>query len=238
MLDFGRDLRLAVRGLRRQPWQAAAIVATLASGIGANTAIYSVFNSVLLRPLPGVERPSELVTVRFQPPHRPGSFWVSYLDYADVRDGTPGLTGLTASTPMSVDLAVPGVPDPDRTEAEIVTANYFEVLGVQPNPGRGFTPDEEQPTGHTPPAVVSRRLWKRPFEGDPSAIGREIMLNGHAFVVAGVAPAGFQSRSPIAVTDLWLPLGSHPQVMPSQTSRLMSRQSRSSGMRSAGCARA
>jgi predicted permease len=233
MLDFGRDLRLAVRGLRRQPWQAAAIVVTLAIGIGANTAIYSVFNSVLLRPLPGVERPSELVTVRFQqtdrPPERRGSFWVSYLDYADVRDGTPGLTGLTASTPMSVDLAVPGAPDPERTEAEIVTANYFDVLGVRPNPGRGFTPDEEQPTGDTAAAVVSHRLWKRLFDSDPSAIGREIMLNGHAFVVAGVAPAGFQGRSPVAVTDLWLPLGSHPQVMPSQTSRLMSRQSRMFG---------
>jgi predicted permease len=230
MRDFGRDLRLAVRGLRRQPLQAAAIVATLAIGIGATTAIYSVFNSVLLRPLPGVERPSELVTVRFQQidraPGRRGSFWVSYLDYADVRDGTPGLAGLSASMPMAVDVAVPGAPDPERIDTEIVTANYFDVLGVRPNPGRGFTRGEERPTAETPSAIISRHLWTRLFDSDSAAIGREIMINGHAFVVAGVAPAGFQGRSSITATDLWLPLGAQPQIMPSQGPQLTSRNSR------------
>ena len=214
LIEFGRDLRLAVRGLRRQPLRAAAIIVTLAIGIGATSAIYSVFNSVLLRPLPGVERPSELVTVRYQPPNRQGSFWVSYPDYADVRDGTPGLTGLAASTPLAVDLAVPGLQDPERTEAEVVTTNYFTVLGVRPLPGRAFTLDEERPSGHTPPAIISRRLWTRLFDDDPEAIGRDIRINGHTFTIAGVAPAGFQGRSPLTITDLWFPIGAHPQLLP------------------------
>jgi putative ABC transport system permease protein len=215
MLDVGRDLRLALRGLVRQPWQAAAIVGTLAIGIGATTAIYSVFNSVLLRPLPGVERPAEIVTIRYQPPNRQGSYWVSYPDYTDVRDATPGLAGLAASIPLAVDLAVEGLPDPEPTDSEVVTANYFDVLGVRPLPGRAFTAEEERPTGTTPAAVISRRLWKRLFDGDPAILGREIRLNGHAFSIAGVAPAGFQGRSPLTITDIWLPLGAYPQVIPS-----------------------
>ncbi|HUR21196.1 MAG TPA: ABC transporter permease [Vicinamibacterales bacterium] len=215
MRDSLRDVRFAVRGLRRQPWQAAAIVATLAIGIGAGTAMYSVFNSVLLRPLPGVGRPSELVTIRFQPASRQASYWVSYLDYADIRDGTPGLTGLAAATPLAVDLSIPGERDPHRIDAEIVTANYFDVLGVKALPGRTFAPHEERPTADSPVAVISRRLWARLFNRDASAIGRDILINGHAFVIAGVAPEGFQGRSPITVTDIWFPLGAHPQLMPS-----------------------
>lgn len=214
MRDSLRDLRLALRGLRRQPAQAAAIVITLAIGIGASTAMYSVFNSVLLRPLPGVERPEELVTIRFQPADRQASFWVSYPDYADIRDATPALTGLAASIPMAVDLSIAGARDPQRIESEVVTANYFDLLGVRPLPGRGFAPHEERPTADTPPAIISRRLWARLFEHEPTAIGREILVNGHAFVITGVAPTGFQGRSPVTTTDLWFPLGAHPQLMP------------------------
>ncbi|MDZ4782445.1 MAG: ABC transporter permease, partial [Planctomycetia bacterium] len=215
MRDSLRDLRLAVRGLKRQPWQAAAIVTTLAIGIGASTAMYSVFNSVLLRPLPGVDRPSELVTIRFQAASRQGSYWVSYLDYADIRDGTPGLSGLAATSPLAVDLSIPSERDPHRIEAEVVTANYFDVLGVRPLPGRGFAPHEEQPTADAPVAVISRRLWDRLFNQAPAAIGQNILINGHSVVIAGVAPSGFQGRSPISATDIWFPLGAHPQVMPS-----------------------
>jgi predicted permease len=215
MRDSLRDLRLAIRGLRRAPWQAAAIVATLAIGIGASTAMYSVFNSVLLRPLPGVERPSELVTIRFQPASRQGSYWVSYLDYADIRDGTPGLVGLAATSPLAVDLSIPSARDPQRIEAEVVTANYFDLLGVNPVPGRGFASHEERPTAETPVAVISQRLWARLFNQDSAAIGQEVLINGHSVVIAGVAPRGFQGRSPITATDIWFPLGAHPQVMPS-----------------------
>ncbi len=214
MRDSLRDLRLALRGLRRQPAQAAAIVVTLAIGIGASTAMYSVFNSVLLRPLPGVERPEELVTIRFQPADRQASFWVSYLDYSDIRDATPALTGLAASIPMAVDLSITGARDPQRIESEVVTTNYFDLLGVRPLPGRAFAPHEERPAADTPPAVISRRLWARLFDSDATAIGRDILINGHTFVIAGIAPTGFQGRSPVTVTDIWFPLGAHPQLMP------------------------
>ena len=214
MRDSLRDLRLALRGLRRQPAQAAAIVATLAIGIGASTAMYSVFNAVLLRPLPGVERPEELVTIRFQPADRQATFWVSYLDYTDIRDATPALTGLAASIPLAVDLSIPGARDPQRIDSEVVTANYFDLLGVRPLPGRAFAPQEERPTADAPSAIISRRLWARLFDSEATAVGREILINGHAFVIAGIAPTGFQGRSPVTTTDIWVPLGAHPQLMP------------------------
>src|SRR5262245_23432169 len=102
MREMGRDLALAVRGMRRRPGASLAIVATLAGRIGANTAIFSVFNLILFRPVPGVHRPQELVTVRFLSTAAPGArYFVSYRDIADVRDGMSALSGLSTSTPLA-----------------------------------------------------------------------------------------------------------------------------------------
>ena len=225
MRDFTRDLRFAVRGALRRPTYSLAVIATLAIGIGANTAIFSVFNWVLFRPIPGAARPSELVTILFQAENRRAQFFVSYLDIADLRDGMPGVSSLAASTPMTLDVAVPGELDPERLDAEIVTSNYFAMFGVTPAPGRDFRVDEERPTAAAPPAIISRALWKRRFDASPGAVGQPLTINGHAFTIAGVAPAGFQGRSLVIATDLWIPIGAHPQVLPNQGATLLTSRS-------------
>jgi predicted permease len=222
MREFTRDLTFAIRSAVRRPGYALAIVATLAIGIGANTAIYSVFNWVLFRPIPGASSPSELITILFQRDDRRARFFVSYRDVADLRDGMPALSELAASTPLGLDLAVPGGGDPERTEAEIVTANYFRMFGVAPAPGRDFRPDEERPITGTPPAIISRSLWKRRFDASPAAIGQTLVVNGHSFLVAGVAPSAFQGRSHIVSTDLWVPIGAHQLVVPNMGATLLS----------------
>ena len=214
MRDFTRDLRFALRGAIARPTYSLAVIATLAIGIGANAAIYSVFNWVLFRPIPGAAAPSELVTIRFQNTSRQAMFWVSYRDYALLRDGTPALSALAASSPLALDLAVPGAIDPERIDAELVTTNYFRMFGVTPAPGRDFLPDEERPGPSEASVIISRRLWRDRFASSPSAIGQTLMLNGRPLTVAGVAPAAFQGRSLVTTTDVWVPIGAHPQVMP------------------------
>src|SRR6202008_1119724 len=104
MREFTRDLRLAVRGAVRRPGYSLAVIATLAIGIGANTAIYSIFNWVLFRPTPGARAPSELVTILFQTSKRYGQFFVSYRDVADLREGVSALSSVAASSPMTLDV--------------------------------------------------------------------------------------------------------------------------------------
>jgi predicted permease len=208
-------MRLALRRVTQRPALSLAIVATLAIGIGANTAIYSVFNWILLRPMPGVSRPDELVTIRFLRPGVEGRFFVSYHDVADLRDGLPGLSGLTASAPLAMNvLTDAATPDAERLDGELVSANYFDVLGVRPNPGRGFTSSEEMPGSQTPSAVISAALWRRAYAANPAVLGRTISINGRALTIVGVAPAGFFGRSPVTASDVWVPIAAHSVVAP------------------------
>ena len=216
MRDVTRDVTLAIRGALRRPGWSLAVVATLAIGIGANAAIYSVFNWVLFRPIPGAASPSQLATILFQTSKRQAQFFVSYRDVADLRTGVPAFASLAASTPMALDVVAEGATDPERLDAEVVTANYFELFGATPAPGRAFRPDEERPSASTPTAVISRSFWSRAFDGRPDAIGRALRINGHPFTIVGVAPASFQGRSLVVATDVWIPIGAHMQVLPNQ----------------------
>ena len=214
MHDFSRDLRLALRGIVRRPGYSMAIIATLALGIGANTAIFSVFNWILLRPLPAVSHPEELVTVRYQSPKSTGRFFIAYGDYTDLRDGVSGFAGLAGSLPLTITLGIQSQDDGGRVESEMVTTNYFSVLGARPAPGRDFMAAEERLIETLPPAIVSHRLWQRTFGGDVAAVGREINLDGRPFVVVGIAPKGFQGRSLVTLTDVWVPVGAHMSLVP------------------------
>ena len=212
MQDFGRDIRFAVRGAIRRPGYAVAVVATLAIGIGANTAIFSLFNWILFRPLPGVTRPEELVTIKYQTAKRDGGFFVAYRDYADIRDNVKAtLVGVAAAGPRKMDLSTGG--DTERVDAEVVTANYFSLLGAQPPHGRDFLPDEDQP-GKGASVIISHRLWRRAFAGYDGALGRTLRLNGRPFTIVGIAPAGFQGRSTVTAADIWLTISGHATLEP------------------------
>lgn len=129
MQDFGGDIRLAVRSAIRRPGYALAVIATLAIGIGANTAIFSLFNWILFRPLPGVSKPGELVTIKYQAAKRDGGFFVSYRDFADLRDNvTASLVGLAAAGPKQMEFSARGANE--QIDTEVVTANHFPLLGA------------------------------------------------------------------------------------------------------------
>ena len=212
MRDLTRDIRFALRGLRRHPGYAAAVIATLAIGIGANTAIFSIFNWILFRPLPGVTDPQDVVTLRYQTATRDGNYFVSYRDYAELRDGlTASFSGLAASAVRTMDLST-GT-DTRRVDSEVVTHNYFSVLGVRVPLGRAFTRDEEHPGGPAS-VIISRTLWRDAYASDPNALGRTLLLNGRPFTIVGVTEEGFQGRSRVTATQVWMSMAAHARLQP------------------------
>jgi predicted permease len=222
-----RDLRHAVRGAIRRPAYSVPVIATLAIGIGANTAIFSVFNWILFRPVPGVARPGELVTIRFVPPSASGArFFVSYRDIADLRSGMPALSGLAAAAPLSMNVRFENAAEPERVEGEVVTANFFDVLDASPREGRRFHADEERPGSLTPAAIISDALSRR-ILGHESPLGRPLTINGRPFTIVGVMPESFHGPSLLAPAQLWVPIGAHRSALPSEGADLLTNRRRS-----------
>ena len=195
------DLRHAVRAMRRQPGTTAIIVMTLALAIGANTAVFSAVHAVLLRPLPYAD-PESLVMIYEKRPAE-GVFInnVSPADYLDWARLNQSFTSIAAFSETGVDLT--GVGDPERLDAAVVSASFFEVFGVQPLHGRTFAPGEDVQGRHRV-IVLEHALWQQRFGADPSVIGRTVMLNGLPFEVIGVLPAGVQF--PGNAARVYLPL--------------------------------
>jgi predicted permease len=207
--DAGRDLQYALRGLRRAPAFAATVIATLALGIGANTAIFSAVDAVLLRDA-FVADPESLVDVYTSSGDNPYSN-SSYPDYFNLRDsGT--FASLAAYTAISVTMDANGYPEP--IAGQLVSGNYFEALGIAPSLGRAFTPDDDRPGAPVHVVVISHALWQRTFNGDRSSIGRTLLLNSHPYTVIGVAPRGFTGPQIGVATDVWVPTALQPEVDP------------------------
>jgi putative ABC transport system permease protein len=193
-----QDLRYALRALRRSPGFTVAAVLTLALGIGANSAIFSLVHGVLLRGLPYPES-ARLMTVWGHYPAT-GRSSVSLPDWRDWRDGNRTFAELAARYGRTLNLAGQG--DPEQVASDMVSTNFFRTLGVAPALGRGFL-EEEGRTGAADVAVLSHRLWQRRFAGDPGVVGRAVSLNGRPYAVVGVAPAGFRFMRDV---DVWTPL--------------------------------
>ena len=223
MLDaIGRDLRFAARGLWRSPGFTAITVATLALGIGANTAIFSVVNAVLLRPL-AYRDPTQLVALR-------GVVEVRGLDdvrnsapeYQDFRHEVPALADVAAAYPISINLTERG--DPERIQAAVVSSNYFQVLGTAPAVGRDFTPDDDQGRiGYV--AIISWDLFQRRFGGDRSVIGKTVRLDDDPMTIIGVMPRGFRHplESGASPMEVWAPIelaNSDPQFFGDRRARV------------------
>lgn len=199
---ISQDLRYAARTLRRSPGFAILVTLTLALGIGANTAIFSVFDAVVLQPLPYPE-PSRLVlllgNVQRERVERRGT---SYPDYADWRDQSRSFDAIAMYEDES--LILHGVDEPERLTVEFVAHPYFELLGVRPILGRTFRPEEDAAAQRDAVAVLSSGLWQRRFGGDPGIVGRAIRLNDRSYSVIGVLPEWFRGISDEA--ELWIPL--------------------------------
>ena len=216
MSTFSQDLKYAVRTLLRSPGYTAAALISLGLGIGANTAIFTLTNAVFLHAL-AVKEPGRVLEL-FTVDHATKSAApnldrtpVSYPNFLDIRDQNDVFTGMAGFTPAGVTLT--GFGKAAIQPAFLVSANYFDVLGVQPAIGRTFRPDEDRTPGGNPVAVLSYSLWQRLFGGDRAAIGRTINLNAVSYLVIGVAPAGFKGTFTVGPPDVvWLPLSMHAQV--------------------------
>src|SRR5213594_736115 len=184
---FSRDVRYACRSLRKSPGFAAAAMVTLALGIGANTAIFSVVYAVLLKPLPYAQ-PDQVYSVEVVIPERRGqlpSLPVTVQAYLEWRKADTAFVAMSALRPWECNLAGDG--EPERLGGARVSANFFSFLGVPIAHGRGFAAGEEQP-GNERVVVISDALWRRRYGADPAVIGRTIDVNGENHLVVGIAP--------------------------------------------------
>ena len=205
--DLRWDLGYAARLLRRNPVFALTAALSVAIGIGANTAIFTVANALLFRAPAAVADPDALVdigrSVKRGNAFNPGS----YPDYLDLRERTTTLEGVYASTmfPAGASFAADGEAAVERVFLMPVTVNYFSVLGVAPAAGRLFGPQDSEAPGASAIAVLSHRFWLRRFDGDRDVVGRSVRIDGRPFTIVGVAPDGFQGTG-FRTSDVWIPI--------------------------------
>ena len=201
---FLQDLRFAARMLRRSPAFTVIAVLTLALGIGANTAIFSIVDSFLLRPLP-VKNPDELVVLAIDQNQGQLLEQFSNADLQDIRQQTSSVFADITGTLVGLDgLSVNG--HADRLVTNYVTGNYFSALGLKPALGRLILPSEGKEVGADPVLVLAYSYWKKRFNSDPNIVGQKVTVDGHAFTIVGVAPEGFHGTQPIIDPGGFLPL--------------------------------
>jgi len=200
-----RDLRFSARSLLRNPAFSTVVVLSLAFGIGANVAIYSLVDAVFLRPLP-LRDPQQLVA--------PGTAIVTYPAYRDFRDRARSFDGLAAWDTRGRRLVLRRGDDVEVVSGVLVSGNYFSVLGVDPYVGRLIGPADDDAAGSGPVVVLGYDLWRRDFASDPDVLGTQVSVNGYPLTVIGVAPQGFRGERLNDVKEMWIPLAMHPLLTP------------------------
>jgi predicted permease len=210
MENLWKDIRYGARMLTKNPGFTAVAVLSLALGIGVNSTIFSLVNAILLRPLP-VSEPERLVAV-FSGSEQFEYSVTSYPDYIDFRDENDVFSGLAAHSTMSTRLTLEG--SSEIVLGEVVTGNYFHVLGVEPAMGRWFLPEEDETPDTHPVAVVSHGFWERRFGSDPSILGKEVRVNGLVYTIVGVTPDTFTGTLPGFSPEIWVPMMMTEKVAP------------------------
>ncbi|MGI8438163.1 MAG: ABC transporter permease [Chthoniobacterales bacterium] len=203
------DIRFALRLLFKSPGFSTVAILTLALGIGVNTAIFSLIHTLFFLP-PAYQQPNELVQVFSQDVKNPQSYrQFSYPTYRDLREQNSVFSGVFAHNLSLVGLGEKG--NTRRTFGDVVSSNYFSVLGVPPVQGRAFRPEEETPGRGTAVAIVSHGYWQK--QGfNPATLGSKLLLNGRPYTIVGIMPAGFTGTMNLFAPEVWLPLGVFDQV--------------------------
>jgi predicted permease len=211
-----KDVRYGLRSLLKHPTFTTVCIVTLALGIGANTAIFTVVNAVVLQPLPfqDADRLTMIWTTRDTNQEQP----LSFADYNDLRSQTKSFSAVGGASPLW-NLTLTGTGEPEPLQGMFVSANMFELLRVAPARGRNFTSDEDR-VGGSPVAIISHGLWERRFGGGQNVVGQSITISGVNATVIGVMPAGFQLLDPAA--ELWLPLSQNQFASSARNVRLLS----------------
>jgi predicted permease len=225
---LSRDLRFSLRSLRKRPGFTIVVVLSLALGIGANTAIFSLVDGIIFRPLP-VPNPGGLVTIDIAASRLTSFGASSYLDWVDLSARSKSFQALSTRQDMSAGLNPAGVvPDgkPQVVWGQLVSGNFFSTLGVQPELGRAFLPEEDQTPGKYPVMVISHSLWKRLFAGNPEIIGKQVQLSGHPFTIIGVTAKSFSGADLWFRPDVYLPMMMTEAVSPEGSDTLTHRSYR------------
>jgi len=214
MGNLGQDLRYAFRTFRKSPFFVAVAVLSLALGIGANTAIFTLLDQLLLRLLP-VKNPEQLVLLWGRGQHygsNNGSYKISYPMYEDFRDHNRVFSGMLCRWSNSFSVSSDG--KTERVDGELVSGTYFPVLGVGAALGRVFTPDDDKTPGGHPYAVISYRYWMRRFAGRPDVIGKKLLVDGYPLTIVGVSQAGFDGTDTGSSPQIRIPVMMEAQVSP------------------------
>src|SRR5436309_5504647 len=201
-----RDLRYSFRSLRKSPVFLAVAVLSLALGIGANTAIFTLINQLILQPLP-VRNPEQLVMLAGRGNHYGGNNGpdrLSYPMYREIRDKNQVFSGMFCTYPATVSASFQG--NTELIGADFVSGNYFPVLGIGAAVGRVFTASDDLIQGGHPLAVLSHGYWRTRFASDPAIVGRQIVVNGRALTIIGVSPAGFDGVEPGRAPQIRIPV--------------------------------
>ena len=213
MENLLQDVRYGLRILIKQPVFTLVAVLSLALGIGANTAIFSLVDTLLWRTLP-VESPETLVALYTRDEKNPGFAPLSHLNWKDYRETSRSFSGVLGYSFAPVDLQTGG--EPVRTFALLVSGNYFDLLGIRPVLGRTFLPEEDGEPGAHPVVVVSHRFWQESLGGNPAALGKPVTINGSGYTVIGVAPEEFTGLDLGGQPQLWIPMAMNRQIQPNQ----------------------
>jgi len=205
-----KEIRFAFRALIKTPGFTAIAVLVLGLGIGANTAVFSIVNAAIIRPLPSERGPTQVVGIYSRDRSRPDTYRdFSYPDYQDIRARNPVFSDVTAMT-----LALVGLNEGDRTRrvfAGLIPANHFSTFGLEAAKGRAFNEAEEKPGAGIPVVIVSYQHWQK-GGFDPRILGQVVRLNSRPFTIVGVAPQGFTAADSIVSPEFWLPTGTYEMI--------------------------
>ena len=211
MENLIQDLRFSFRRLLKNPGFTAIALLSLALGIGANSAIFSLVNTVLLRPLPAVQ-PEQIVEVYGTLHNGADETLVSYLNYKDYRDRNEVFSGMLGYRFAPMSMSHNG--NNERVWGYLVSGNYFDILGIKAAQGRTFLEEEDRTPNSHPVAVMSYGCWQKRFASDPSIVGKTVLLNGHTFTVIGIAPKDFKGTEVAYSPELWVPFMMAEQIEP------------------------